>query len=362
MSNKTRKIRKPREDDVKIYIMDKHFSDEDMEKREGTYFQEKEIPKIIDHDADIYVVDSTCSDGKRLIAKLRTNVFPKELTELGWDAFHKTASASRNRGAAAGPIDLKSMYWKKRKPIEISKWSTQYIQDGKISKMRVNNNVYSSVLGYYEKTPFMGLPCRLTSYTQSFFKYYRNGLPFICAIDRQFKKLIPSRYKKQLDRILTQPEYQIEDTAFSSITLNRNFRTALHKDDGDFKEGFGNLTVIERGKYHGAYTCFPQYGVGFDLRTGGFLAMDVHEWHCNTEYYETSEDKEFNKNLPNVFSHSLETGTQGANFPFSRLSFVCYLREKLISCDPKQTHKYYKKIGFDPIRGKRPISKTRKQK
>ena len=40
------------------------------------------------------------------------------------------------------------------------------------------------------------------------------------------------------------------------------------------KEGFGNLTVIERGKYHGGYTCFVNIGV--DVRRGdGFLAMDV---------------------------------------------------------------------------------------
>lgn len=360
--NKTRKNRKSQETDVKVYILDKKLTDEQVQEREGTYFQEKEITKIIDHDADVYAVDSKHPGGKRLLAKIRKDVFPKDLTDLGWDAFHKTASASRNRGAAAGPIDFSSEYWKKRKPIETSKWSTQYIQDGKISKMRVNNNVYSSVLGYYEQTPFMGLPCRLTSYTQAFFKYYRKGIPFICAIDRQFKRLIPVQHKNQLDRILKQPEYQIENTSFSSLTLNRNFRTALHKDAGDYKDGFGNLTVIERGKYHGAYTCFPQYDIGFNLRTGDFLAMDVHEWHCNTEFYETPEDKEFNKTLPKVFAHSLDTGTQGAKFAFSRLSFVCYLREKLLSCNVKQTKQYYKKIGFDTIRGKRPLSKTRKQK
>ena len=32
-------------------------------------------------------------------------------------------------------------------------------------------------------------------------------------------------------------------------------------------------------KYEGAYTGFPQYGVAANVRTGDFLAMDVHEWH-----------------------------------------------------------------------------------
>jgi hypothetical protein len=64
-------------------------------------------------------------------------------------------------------------------------------------------------------------------------------------------------------------------------------------DAGDLREGFGNLTVIERGKYDGGFTLFPRFKVGVNLRTGDFLAMDVHEWHCNTEMKEGTEDKKF---------------------------------------------------------------------
>ena len=60
------------------------------------------------------------------------------------------------------------------------------------------------------------------------------------------------------------------------------FQTALHRDAGDFKGGFGNLSVIERGKYHGGYTVFPQFGIGINLRNNDFVAMDVHQWHANT--------------------------------------------------------------------------------
>ena len=52
---------------------------------------------------------------------------------------------------------------------------------------------------------------------------------------------------------------------------------------------------IERGKYQGGYTVFPQFGVGINLRNNDFVAMDVHQWHANTPMYETEEDKEYNK-------------------------------------------------------------------
>lgn len=327
------------------------MTNDKIKAREGTYFDEKDIKTLITTDADVYVEDPDNPGKEKLLLKFRKSVFPKDLTDLAWRAFHKTAAPSRNRGAAAGPIDLKSAYWKKRKPVEVGGWAARYMQDGKVSKMQVNNNVYSSVLGYFEASPFMGLPCRLTSYTQTYFKYFKEGIPFIEAIDKQFKNLIPDRHKVQLERAKRKQNFQISDTAFSSVTINRNFRTALHQDAGDLKEGYGNLTVVEYGKYQGGYTVFPRYGIGVDLRTGDFVAMDVHEWHCNTALYESEEDKKYNKSLPEVFKHNPETGTQGSNEKFSRISFVCYLREKLIDCNNKETKKYYEKINFNPKTG-----------
>ena len=228
--------------------------------------------------------------------------------------------------------------------------------------MRVNNNVMSSVLGFFEKTPFMGLPCRLTSYTQRFFKQYRHGIPFIEAVDDKFKQLVPDAHKKQHAAASKKPMFRIEDTAFSSVTLNRNFRTALHCDAGDYMDGFGNLSVIERGEYSGGYTLFPQYGIGFNIRTGDFLAMDVHQWHCNTELSETPAQAKKNKQLPDIYKDDATTGTFGTNKNFTRISFVCYLRDKLRQCDESQTRKYYNRIKFDPKKGPKSkfSGKTRK--
>jgi hypothetical protein len=76
--------------------------------------------------------------------------------------------------------------------------------------------------------------------------------------------------------------------------------------------------------------------------------MDVHEWHCNTEIKESATDKKFNSDIPDVYLNDLETGTQGVDKKYSRLSFVCYLREKLRQCKDSQTRKYFKTIGFNP--------------
>jgi len=349
----TRTIKKT----VKKVVVKPLFTDEEMAKKEGTYCSENDARTIFDEDVDIYA-------GDKLLAKFRKNVIPKDIIQQGWESFYETAATSRNRGAAAGPIAKNGIYWKKRNPVEVNGWSARYMQDGKLSKMRVNNLVYSSVLGYFEETPFMKLPCRLTSYTQRYFENYKRGIPYIQFLNKCFEELTPTEYNKQLARAKKNPLYRIEGTAFSSVTINRNFRTGLHKDAGDFKEGFGNLSAIERGKYSGGYTIFPRYGVGFNVRTGDYLAMDVHEYHCNTEMTESVEQKKYNKALPRIHFDERSTGALGGDRNFTRISFVCYLREKLIHCKSSESKKYYTRIKFDVNKGdlKKWLNKTKKNK
>ena len=112
--------------------------------------------------------------------------------------------------------------------------------------------------------------------------------------------------------------------------MNRNFRTAVHQDSGDY--GFGNLTVFEYGKYHGGYFVIPKYRIAIDMKAGDHLCVDVHEHHANTELYETEEDKIYNDSLPDIFRDNLENGVLGLNNRYARLSLVCYLRNELKDC------------------------------
>lgn len=340
---------------VKTVVVKAKTSDAEFAKHEGEWFTAAGL-QIFDEDVDVYGIShpDDVAAGKperKLLAKLRKKAIPKETVQIGWDAFRLLAIPSRNRGAAAGPIDTKGVYWSRRDPAKIDKWSAQYYQvkDGKkvLSKMRVNNVVASGVIGYYEKTPFLGQPCRMTGYTRSGLKQFIHGLPFLEAIDNQFKALVPAAHKKQLAEVSKKPMYQIGDTAFSTLTVNSNFRTALHKDAGDYRDGFGNLSVIEWGKYHGGETLFPRFGVGFNIRTGDFVAMDVHEWHTNAPVTTTKEDTEYNKTLPDIRTRDPTTGVVGSQELYQRLSFVCYFREKIADCSEKETREYYKSIDFD---------------
>ena len=378
----------------KTVIVNKLFSDEDIAKRRGTWFEESDIKyPIVNTNTDVYWLDD--EGNKHLLLKFRKHCIPDKLTQLGWDSYKDLAKASRGRGASAGPIDTTSQYWGKRKLVDTKKWSTGYLNPkglemhelyapqelsalkikcdeleikyaediehkdcmhlliknrGGISKMKVNNQVASNPIGYYEAGKnFANLPCRLTHFTRTNFEKYNNGLPFIQCIDKLFKRLIPEAHERQLQRASLKSHLKIPQTCFSTVTINRNFRTAMHRDAGDFREGFGNLTVIERGKYHGGYTIFPQFGVAIDLRNRDFVAMDVHQWHCNTPMYETDEDKAFNDTLEPAFKDNPEVGTVGIYEKYTRISFVCYLREKIVTCPDEIDPQFLTKSGHSKI-------------
>ena len=367
---------------VRKLIVKKIMSDEDISKLEGTWIEESHIKyPLIKSDTDVYYLDD--NNEEKLLLKFRKRIISDKLVDIGWKSYKDLAKASRGRGASAGQINPDSDYWKKRKLVKTKKWSTGYLnprgnemyekfnemsleelfdlclsdellkekndsskedlimfiisKKGGVSKMKVNNQVASNPIGYYEAGKnFANLPCRLTHFTRTNYEKYNQGLKFIQRIDTIFRKLIPEAHERQLQRANSKPHLKIPKTAFSTITINRNFRTALHRDAGDFKGGFGNLTVIERGKYHGGYTVFPQFGIGINLRNNDFAAMDVHQWHSNTPIYETEEDKAYNETLEIDYHDNPDVGTEGLYKKYTRLSFVCYLREKIATCPNKE--------------------------
>jgi len=319
---------------MKELIVKKVLTDLETKKLKGEWIDESYMKyPVITEDTDVYYFDN--KGIKQVLCKFRKNIISDEFTKIGWDSYKNLAKPSRGRGAAAGHINTSGVYWSKKELIDTDKWRTSYIlNNGNKSKMKVNNQVFSMPVGFFESSnKLYTLPCRLTHFTRQHYDDYLQGIPYIKKVDECFKQLLPERYKKQLDRALLKPEFRIADTSFSTITINRNFRTALHKDAGDYEEGFGNLTVIERGKYHGGYTCLPQFGIYIDVRTNDYLAMDVHQYHANTEIYETAEDTLFNDKLKDTFKDNKSIGTEGIDKKYTRLTFVCYLRTKMINCD-----------------------------
>lgn len=305
---------------IKKLYLKKIISDEDIEKKEGDFFNSKKFKYKINYDCDVYGIDENRK--QKILGRFRKNVISKTLTQSVIDNLKEAAMKKHaNRGAAAGPLTKKTI----PSYVDLNKIKTKNkfrfngyysSKDGKFKNSSLTNVTNSNIIGYFDKPDrnpgASKVPCRLTAFNVQHKDKFKNVSPFLKKCDKLFKKLMPKEHLKQYKRAHN-TNFVIQGTSFSTITINHNWRTALHKDSGDFKDGFGNLIVCEdiknrnEKKYEGGCTGFPQYGVCFDVRDGDFLAMDVHEWHCNTEL------KPLKKN-------------------YTRLSVVCYLREKMIRC------------------------------
>ena len=166
---------------VKTIYLPELCSDEELNELKGQHLDDGWILHLFDEDVDIF-----SEDGKFILS------FRKKLlkeTEVGYENYKKMINPSRGRGASAGQIDPNLLYWKKRNLVNTKGISTSITVDGKVSKMKINNPVFSTPIGYFDKSNGAlgkNLPCRLTSFTKSNLEGYdRRGF------DHKPKQSIP---------------------------------------------------------------------------------------------------------------------------------------------------------------------------
>jgi hypothetical protein len=325
------------------------MSNEEIANLEGTYFNESDFDLIIKENADVFRIDER--GNKHLLLKIRKNIIPKSICKTTFLALIDEAKKPHtNRGAAAGLLTMRKLPPYVKEIVQKGRFRGKYIgKDDRIRKDDISNLSRSSIIGYYDqidrnyfrkkslknnsvsrndnlktlKNNKNILPCRMTKFTKEQTDKWKSTFAFFKTIDKIFEKLTPEAHKKQKERASMTPDYQILDTAFSTATINYNWQTALHRDAGDFKDGFGNLVILEdprttRMKWKGGFLGFPQYKIAVDVRNGDYLAMDVHQWHANTEIIP------FNDSYNN-----LKTRIQ---LEHARLSIVSYLRKNMIKC------------------------------
>lgn len=304
---------------VKIVTVKKKLTDKETEQMKGKILPKGYYDKIYNEDIDVLT-----EDGKYLL-RLRKNVLPQKNIEKAYNAMIKHArKLTTTRGVTGG-------------------------DNGKAKLITMNNPIASNIIGYFDtigvsqkymfKQAKMKAPkCRQTSFTGQQVNNWKQVIPLIKDIDKQYKKLFPKEHKMQYNAAQS-TKHVIDNTAFSTITTNLNLQTAVHTDKGDYEAGFGNLVVIEKGKYNGGFTGFPQYGIAVDVRQGDFLGMDVHQYHGNEPIEKKTDDAE-------------------------RLSLVSYFREGILKkCkhDEVVPESYFEKAR-EKAKLFREKNKTRKMK
>jgi hypothetical protein len=176
---------------------------------------------------------------------------------------------------------------------EQSELANQVLRD-RISSTTFSNGVFSGVAGFFGRSPRLPFG-RKTHYTENYSETFETSIPFLRTLDKAFKTLLPGKYaaqRKFVDKI--DENFRIADTVFTTLTVNKTFRTAAHLDAGDLAEGFSNLLVLSNdGNYTGGYLILPEYRVAIDVRPGDLLLVANHTAiHGNTPIVLGSEESE----------------------------------------------------------------------
>tara|TARA_R110000737_G_scaffold58791_1_gene85120 strand:+ start:771 stop:1667 length:897 start_codon:yes stop_codon:yes gene_type:complete len=267
------------------------LTNEEVEKLKGVSLGEKDYEILITYDADVY-----CEETGRCIAKFRKKTIPSNIASKAFESLKAVAISSSNRGVSGGSTD------------ENGNFSHNKIkQDGTKSNTNLVEPVASGIIGYFDRsarTPY----CRQTAFNEKQFDKFKEAYPIIKYVDEAYSKLMPEHYKLQRDEAdMTSQDFVIKNTAFTTVTVNKNWQTAVHTDKGDFEKGFGNLVVLRRGKYLGGYFVVPKWGVAFDVQNCDLLLVDVHQYHGNTP-------------IKKVDDYA------------TRVSLVMYYRKQMINC------------------------------
>lgn len=239
----------------------------------------------------------TKPDGEPLCVLLK-NVISTEVNAQAWSVLKKYNAKTEARGVATG-IDL----------------APRKKMDGTYSKvLRAPRGweVASGVVGYFERTARFPY-AHACSWNQDHPEKFEQLLPLAQRVNDLFKEHLPARWEAQksfADK--TDPNWIINGTVFSTLTINKNFRTSCHKDAGDLHEGFGCLSIITEGPMSGGKLVFPDFKVAAELRTGDLILFDPHEFHGNTQIIRLQKRAQ-------------------------RCTIVYYLREKIQYClSPKE--------------------------
>lgn len=294
-----------------IQIEEKNcLTEEETEKLTGTFLTEKDYSVLIDSDADVFKPNG------ELLLRYRRNVLPRADCLAAYPALRKAAVKQGNRGAAAGKTEL---YQENETNVAIQT-GTRFFkqkQDGSVSNTHRAKPVESGIIGYFDRITRFPY-CRQTAFNERETKRWNQALPYFQNVSAAFENLFPERAAAQREVAeRTAKDFVIENTIFSTITVNRNWQTAVHKDAGDLRQGFGVLSVFRAGLFSGCFLVFPKFRVAVDIQNFSLLLCDVHESHGNSNFQINGRTIPPQTALPK----SAE-----------RLSMVFYFREQMEKC------------------------------
>jgi hypothetical protein len=208
-----------------------------------------------------------------IVAVFLCNVIPPALHKLAYQLWRTVNELPSNRGTAVGTSLLPRIRG-----------------DGTLGQRRVVPKSVVSILkaqgarqgtlGYFDATADQ--PCHKTPLSNDQPEMRDGNRPLIELVDALYKRHMPALYARQWAEVAKVPRWRLWNTAFSTIYIAKNFRTAYHADSGNLPGVFSALMPM--GRFGGGELVLPRWRIAFALKPGDLLLFDPQQLHGNLPF------------------------------------------------------------------------------
>jgi hypothetical protein len=208
------------------------------------------------------------SPNGRIRAVLLCDVIPPEVHNLAFQLWRPVNGSVSNRATAAGTLSL---------PRYTNEDGTRSPRSGVHPRVLKTIEARQGLLGYSDQ------PCRKTTLTKSCPEMLEGNQGLIERVDALYARHVAHLYAIQLAEIeRAGPRCRLWDTAFSTIYLAKNFRTAYHTDRGNLQ---GVMTALmPMGNFTGGELVLPRWRVAIAFKPGDLLLFDPQQLHGNLPF------------------------------------------------------------------------------
>jgi hypothetical protein len=154
---------------------------------------------------------------------------------------------------------------------------------GKASGNGADPKAGSSILGSFDREGRHHPYGRKAAFNRRHPRLFKQFVPYIEEVDRLYEQYLREIYNSQyLVALATWPEWLVGDSVFTTIQVNKGFRTQVHKDGNNLHSSVAPMTCFTNAS--GGELIFPKYRVAVPYSNGDLLLANVHEWHGNAPF------------------------------------------------------------------------------
>jgi hypothetical protein len=124
---------------------------------------------------------------------------------------------------------------------------------GKASGNGADRKAGSSILGAFDREARYHPCAAKAAFNNKHPHLFRRLLPYVERVDRLYERHLPLIYEPQrLVALATWPEWLIGESVFSTIQVNKGFRTQVHKDGNNLHSSIAPMTCFTNavGEYY----------------------------------------------------------------------------------------------------------------